>query len=1373
MPYLQPLPHEIVLNPSCVSTSHLIIYADPVAPSLPSWILDIAQAATQCTHYIILRFSHATTSLSYRPSLQGFTVAATLKKTEYKVVDDTIFKTRLFTDCPYGAQQCSASPNTIANTSYQWPEETEKRSFTGIQATQFIYSKAKNLKQLLRALNLFVEDAPSVTRSEQFMAMKYVDSDNEKDLVKNLRSFRQAVGDANFVYINGHSFDFSSLKQSTDKLAKCISKIAAASHFLKVIAAEQGYKKIPSLMAPSAKKEKDRLRVKLPFDKLLPNSLVWLNNMTSDSRYKKWKKLDPSDTESVQAFQQLIKKNGNKKTEDGMEHLKLVKVKSDHLSVILVVDPGDDTQFGYLGIPESIIRADLPIQVALVLVPNGKLSSSIAAGFHYFLRLKGRKTAITFLSMIRQIMQYFGGGYQQVPLSEQIVEMAFSQVAKDNPGPFDTAGAIAEADEEIALKLKEAEAFAQQGSLFKVVEAEEHDEDGKESKKLSLLCWFNGVIVKDVSNDVISLALAEQGRVAKMLVASPIASSKEEVPSFEKWVAHDSDLIVVNRLGRDMKTEERQMSTFKKREGLPNLVSIDLVPIRDDLSTISYMKRTGTSSFLVTVWLASADHESEAFKSAQSFLAGVAGSPFAEKTRSRFAVVEHGSKLSSHILQCEVQCISEPLFVINGKVMLASSVKDSGDLIAEIATQFATQDIPEDVHGEIRLLYHLASNEITSSCREHQDGYRMMPPVPYSTLTEAIETANLSDLVFETKSEKRKGAHAAFEMLAVIDPTKPNSYILASLLQMMQEAFTSKDLVLKVLVAPEAQSLKKHFDQPSTFFKFLLQPKPKFEKSSGRRIPPALGFHLLPQSSVLTVSLEPPRAWFVASYSTNYDMDNVILDHLGDETKELHAEYELQNLIVEGTCMDENEEPPQGLKLILENDSGVSVDTLVMANLGYFQLKVPRPGKWKLRLAPGPSSDIFVLKKMDMYKDTTRSVYSADSQGRVPIPVESLSGAGGIALRVARKEGMTGKSVLNPNASKDDDIGKTDKNVFGRLRSKLGTIYQGKKTGKPEEDTLKSEESGSDTIHVFSVASGHLYERFLKIMISSVTKHASRPVKFWLLENYLSPSFKKVLPHFAKAHGAEVGMVTYRWPGWLRAQTEKQRIIWAYKILFLDVLFPLDVGRIIFVDSDQVIRGDLAELMDIDLGGAPYGYVPFCDSRKEVEGFRFWKTGFWKETLKGAKYRISALYVIDLNRFRETAAGDTLRFIYQSLSADPNSLSNLDQDLPNYASTAAAPGGSVPIFDLPADWLWCETWCDDESKKTAKAIDLCNNPDTKEPKLASAKRIISEWVSYDDAATGLTEKLYSSIHSNELGIESEMVVASDNTVPADEIKEEL
>jgi len=55
---------------------------------------------------------------------------------------------------------------------------------------------------------------------------------------------------------------------------------------------------------------------------------------------------------------------------------------------------------------------------------------------------------------------------------------------------------------------------------------------------------------------------------------------------------------------------------------------------------------------------------------------------------------------------------------------------------------------------------------------------------------------------------------------------------------------------------------------------------------------------------------------------------------------------------------------------------------------------------------------------------------------------------------------------------------------------------------------------------------------------------------------------------------------------------------------------------------------------------------------------------------------------------------------YEQLSQDPNSLSNLDQDLPNYAQHM------VPIFSLPQEWLWCETWCNDESKDAAKTIDL-------------------------------------------------------------------
>ena len=86
--------------------------------------------------------------------------------------------------------------------------------------------------------------------------------------------------------------------------------------------------------------------------------------------------------------------------------------------------------------------------------------------------------------------------------------------------------------------------------------------------------------------------------------------------------------------------------------------------------------------------------------------------------------------------------------------------------------------------------------------------------------------------------------------------------------------------------------------------------------------------------------------------------------------------------------------------------------------------------------------------------------------------------------------------------------------------------------------------SANETINVFSLATGHLYERFLKIMMLSVTKRTSSKVKFWLFENFLSPTFKATAKAMAKQIGCEVEFVTYKWPEWLRNQSEKQRIIW-------------------------------------------------------------------------------------------------------------------------------------------------------------------------------------------------------------------------------------
>jgi UDP-glucose:glycoprotein glucosyltransferase len=428
-------------------------------------------------------------------------------------------------------------------------------------------------------------------------------------------------------------------------------------------------------------------------------------------------------------------------------------------------------------------------------------------------------------------------------------------------------------------------------------------------------------------------------------------------------------------------------------------------------------------------------------------------------------------------------------------------------------------------------------------------------------------------------------------------------------------------------------------------------------------------------------------------------------ENMGGKRHITRVEYGLSSLMFFGQCYQTRGSPPNGLQLTLSRNTDLSLstieaeeeeeprhysDTLVMKNVGYWQLRA-NPGVWNLNIDKNSrGSEIF-----DMVDGTV-------TRGMVRI-----KGSDAIATkRLVMKDFISPSELLL---------------VKRRLGFEGASLFYDEKQENTEEDV----------INVFSLATGHLYERFLKIMMLSVTKRTSSKVKFWLFENFLSPTFKASAIAMADRIGCEVEFVTYKWPEWLRGQSEKQRIIWGYKILFLDVLFPLNVKKIIYVDADQVVRGDLKELWDIDLQGAPYGYTPFCTSRETTLGFQFWNTGFWASHLQGKPYHISALYVVDLELFRKTLVGDQLRSIYQSLSADPGSLANLDQDLPNYAQH------QVPIFSLPQEWLWCETWCSDETKGASKTIDLCNNPLHKEPKVSMAKRIISgnlfneSWVELD------------------------------------------
>ncbi|XP_060034152.1 UDP-glucose:glycoprotein glucosyltransferase 1 [Erinaceus europaeus] len=538
-----------------------------------------------------------------------------------------------------------------------------------------------------------------------------------------------------------------------------------------------------------------------------------------------------------------------------------------------------------------------------------------------------------------------------------------------------------------------------------------------------------------------------------------------------------------------------------------------------------------------------------------------------------------------------------------------------------------------------------------------------------------------------------KEGETYFDVVAVIDPVTREAQRLAPLLLVLTQLIN-----MNLRVFMNCQS--KLSDMPlKSFYRYVLEPEISFTSENSFAKGPIAKFLDMPQSPLFTLNLNTPESWMVESVRTPYDLDNIYLEEVDGVVA---AQYELEYLLLEGHCYDiTSGQPPRGLQFTLGTSvDPVIVDTIVMANLGYFQLKA-NPGAWILRLRKGRSEDIY-------------RIYSHDGTDSPPDADEVVVVLNNFKSKIIKVKVQKKADMLNEDLLSDG----TNENESGFWDSFKWGFSGGQKT-----EEVKQEKD--DMINIFSVASGHLYERFLRIMMLSVLKNTKTPVKFWFLKNYLSPTFKEFIPYMANEYNFQYELVQYKWPRWLHQQTEKQRIIWGYKILFLDVLFPLVVDKFLFVDADQIVRTDLKELRDFNLDGAPYGYTPFCDSRKEMDGYRFWKSGYWASHLAGRKYHISALYVVDLKKFRKIAAGDRLRGQYQGLSQDPNSLSNLDQDLPNNMIH------QVPIKSLPQEWLWCETWCDDASKKRAKTIDLCNNPMTKEPKLEAAVRIVPEWQDYD------------------------------------------
>lgn len=224
----------------------------------------------------------------------------------------------------------------------------------------------------------------------------------------------------------------------------------------------------------------------------------------------------------------------------------------------------------------------------------------------------------------------------------------------------------------------------------------------------------------------------------------------------------------------------------------------------------------------------------------------------------------------------------------------------------------------------------------------------------------------------------------------------------------------------------------------------------------------------LPQHYLYTMSPEVPYKWNVVSYYAEADLDNL---RVVNDDSFILAQYIVDGVIVEGSCYEEDS-PASGVMLQLShygNDTIVS-DTVVMNNRGYFQLR----GKMGL-------FDISVSKDSEGYQLLNDEEPIKSKQVYLWNNLDET-----VQLSIVKQENKPQK----------------EPGLFEKMGSAFFTKHK---------TTLNSLAEEEEEINVFSLASGHLYERFIKIMMRSVSMSASKKVHFWLIENFLSPQFKVVI----------------------------------------------------------------------------------------------------------------------------------------------------------------------------------------------------------------------------------------------------------------------
>ncbi|KAL1065904.1 hypothetical protein V6Z11_D12G028700 [Gossypium hirsutum] len=309
-----------------------------------------------------------------------------------------------------------------------------------------------------------------------------------------------------------------------------------------------------------------------------------------------------------------------------------------------------------------------------------------------------------------------------------------------------------------------------------------------------------------------------------------------------------------------------------------------------------------------------------------------------------------------------------------------------------------------------------------------------------ATRDRSTESARFEILNAEYSAVVVNNENSSIHIDAVVDPLSPPGQKLSSLLRVLAKyAHPSMRIVLNPLSSLGDLPLK-------NYYRYVVPTMDDFSSTDYTVNGPKAFFANMPLSKTLTMNLDVPEPWLVEPVIAIHDLDNIFLENLGD-TRTLQAVFELEALVLTGHCAEKDHGPPRGLQLILGTENTPHlVDTIVMANLGYWQMKV-HPGVWHLQLAPGRSSELYFFRDGvddgSQEKSLSKRIAVNDLRGNV------------VHLEVVKK----GKEHEKLLISSDVDNQSKDKRGHSSWNSKIfewaSSFIGGRDHSKKSDDCLK------------------------------------------------------------------------------------------------------------------------------------------------------------------------------------------------------------------------------------------------------------------------------------------------------------------------------